>query len=199
MASTTLLMQDILPVRNSSFHIVVYGIILLNGVVQISGFYFYFLYKLLPEIYYRPVNKYELFNLRHASARNVIERIFGVLKRRFRILLLAPEYNLDIQARIPTALCAIHNFICTHDAKEGPLSGPGGEHYHGNDNCHDFDPAHGEVDPREIDADVRRDEIAQAMWEQYQQICVERDARGDSDGTTDEMSEEETERETDDF
>ena len=32
---------------------------------------------------YRPKTKEELFNLRHASARNVIERIFGVLKCRF--------------------------------------------------------------------------------------------------------------------
>jgi len=51
----------------------------------------------------RPANKEELFNLHHASARNVIERIFGVLKRHFCILLLAPEYSLDIQAQIPTA------------------------------------------------------------------------------------------------
>ena len=58
-----------------------------------------------------PKDKKELFNLRHAQARNVIERIFGVLKRRFRILLLAPEYNIEIQNRIPAALAALHNFI----------------------------------------------------------------------------------------
>jgi len=63
----------------------------------------------------RPANKEELFNLHHSSARNVIERIFGVMKHRFRILLLAPEYSLEIQARIPAALAAIHNFIRSHD------------------------------------------------------------------------------------
>ncbi|KAF8804646.1 hypothetical protein BYT27DRAFT_7035829, partial [Phlegmacium glaucopus] len=47
--------------------------------------------------------------------------IFGVLKRRFRILLLAPEYSLEIQACIPSALAAIHNFIHLHDPEEGPL------------------------------------------------------------------------------
>jgi len=147
------------------------------------------------------VNKYEFFNLRHASARNVIKCIFGVLKRRFRILLLAPEYDLDIQARIPTALCAIHNFIHTHNAEEESLPGTGDEPRHHNDNYDDgFDPD--EVDPTvEIDADVRRDEIAQAMWEDYQQICAERDAQRDSDETTDEAGEEETdeEEETDDL
>ena len=33
-----------------------------------------------------PANAKELFNLRHASARNIIERMFGILKNRFAIL-----------------------------------------------------------------------------------------------------------------
>ncbi|KIM56854.1 hypothetical protein SCLCIDRAFT_131712, partial [Scleroderma citrinum Foug A] len=52
--------------------------------------------------------------------------IFGVLKCHFCILLLAPEYNIQIQACIPAALCAIHNFICIHDGDEDPV---GGEDY----------------------------------------------------------------------
>jgi DDE superfamily endonuclease len=60
-------------------------------------------------------NKEELFNLRHSSARNAIKHIFGVLKCRFRILLLAPEYSLEVQARIPAALSVIHNFISIHN------------------------------------------------------------------------------------
>jgi hypothetical protein len=56
-------------------------------------------------------NKEELFNLRHAGLRNVIERAFGVMKRQWRILVIPPEYDLDTQAHIPAALCAIHNFI----------------------------------------------------------------------------------------
>ncbi|KZP25609.1 hypothetical protein FIBSPDRAFT_782881, partial [Athelia psychrophila] len=63
----------------------------------------------------RPRNREELFNLRHASARNVIERIFGVLKRRYHILQLAPEYALEIQVRLPCALAALHNFIREND------------------------------------------------------------------------------------
>ena len=77
------------------------------------------------------MTKEELFNLRHASAHNVIEHIFGVLKCRFRILLLAPEYSLEIQARIPAALCAVHNFIWVHDSNEG-------EHPSGPDSDDDF-------------------------------------------------------------
>ena len=66
----------------------------------------------------RPNNKEELFNLRHASAHNVIKQIFGVLKHRFRILLLAPEYSMEIQARLPVTLASIHNFIQIHDSDE---------------------------------------------------------------------------------
>ena len=67
---------------------------------------------------YRPTNADELFNLWHAMARNIIERIFGVLKRRFRILVYPAEINMDLQACIPAALAAIHNFIRIHDPNE---------------------------------------------------------------------------------
>ena len=56
--------------------------------------------------------------MRHASARNVIERIFGVVKRRFHILVVPPEYDMQTQARIPAALAALHNYIHDHDPSE---------------------------------------------------------------------------------
>ena len=55
------------------------------------------------------------------SAHNVIKCIFGVLKHRFQILLLALEYSIQIQVRIPTVLCAIHNFIRIHDSAEDEI------------------------------------------------------------------------------
>ena len=66
----------------------------------------------------KPASKEELYNLRHSSACNVIERTFGVLKCRFRILILPPEFSMRIQAQIPPALCAIHNFIQRYDPSE---------------------------------------------------------------------------------
>ncbi len=47
-----------------------------------------------------------------------MERIFGVLKHRFRILQLPSEYNMDIQAQIPPALAALYNFIREWDPEE---------------------------------------------------------------------------------
>jgi hypothetical protein len=67
-------------------------------------------------------NAHECFNQRHAGPRNVVERIIGALKRRFRILVIPPEYDMDVQARIPAALFCIHNIIRRYDPEE--LRGP---------------------------------------------------------------------------
>lgn len=67
---------------------------------------------------YKPENAKELFNLRHASLRNVVERIFGVDKRRFRILSSAPEYNLQTQVQLVFALTALHHFIRDYPSED---------------------------------------------------------------------------------
>ena len=66
-------------------------------------------------IYYRPRNEQELYNLWHAQLRNAIEHIFGVLKKCFRVLLLAQEYSFATQAQIIPAFVVSHNFIVLHD------------------------------------------------------------------------------------
>lgn len=113
----------------------------------------------------------ELFNLRHAMARNVIERIFGVLKRRFRILIVPPELDMHWQARLPAALTAIHDFIQDHDP----------------DDINDIeDPVDPDTTSRAQEGELasgiatvaersqvneRRDKIAELMWNQYLAHC----------------------------
>lgn len=60
-----------------------------------------------------PQNSKELFNLRHASLRNTIERAFGVLKRRFPIIrsTTEPFYSCETQSAIFLACCILHNFL----------------------------------------------------------------------------------------
>jgi hypothetical protein len=116
----------------------------------------------------RVQNHKELFNYRHAQLRNIIERTFGVFKRRFKVLINAQEYSLETQARLVSALAVVHNFICIHDPR-------------------DVDPTEtdiiedqgsqiqGAIRGREerVAADERgraaehRDRIAHAMWRDY--------------------------------
>ncbi|XP_057803463.1 uncharacterized protein LOC131018776 [Salvia miltiorrhiza] len=58
-----------------------------------------------------PRNADELFNLRHASLRNVIERIFGIFKSRFTIFKMAPPFLFQTQAELVLACAGLHNFL----------------------------------------------------------------------------------------
>jgi hypothetical protein len=59
----------------------------------------------------RPRGKKELFNYSHSSLRNVIERLFGVLKQKWRILNDLPSFPMAKQSKIIMACMALHNFI----------------------------------------------------------------------------------------
>jgi len=73
-----------------SFHIEGYTTTLLNGAAQDSGMW-YIIHLISNLIINMIVCKCEeLFNLHHSSARNIIKRIFGILKNRFFILVIAP-------------------------------------------------------------------------------------------------------------
>ncbi|PPD70354.1 hypothetical protein GOBAR_DD32770 [Gossypium barbadense] len=63
---------------------------------------------------YQPSTPQEFFNMKHASARNVIERCFGLLKMRWGILRSPSFYPVRVHNRIIIACCLLHNFIRTH-------------------------------------------------------------------------------------
>lgn len=125
-----------------------------------------------------------------------------MLKRRFRILLLAPEYNLDVQARIPAALAALHNFILTHEPKDEPegladlydgLEGHGGPE----DPDHRASSLEAETHAADHELDERRDKIASDMWADYvvlrreMGIPVDGDEQDENEDEDDEEDEEE--------
>ncbi|XP_019096678.1 PREDICTED: putative nuclease HARBI1 isoform X1 [Camelina sativa] len=58
-----------------------------------------------------PRKKQELFNRCHASLRSVIERTFGVWKKKWRILCEFSRYNTHFQKRVVMATMRLHNFI----------------------------------------------------------------------------------------
>ena len=53
----------------------------------------------------------EVFNQAHSSLRSCIERSFGILKARWKILATIPMYSLLDQNRIICATFALHNYI----------------------------------------------------------------------------------------
>ena len=86
-----------------------------------------------------------------------------------------------MQARIPAALCTIHNFIWEFDSSEGKLP------------VDNFSFGYGDIN-QDTEAscgndgsDSRRDRIAEDMWRDYQRILEERGMLDE----TDEYSEEE--------
>ena len=124
---------------------------------------------------YRPHNHKELFNLRHAMLRNVVERIFGVVKRRFRILLLPPEYSMEIQARIPPALCLVHNVIRVHDPNDMmEYRNVLDEHILTDTGSLANGPPTEQARTR---ANLRRDQIAREMWKAYNEERIRRGER----------------------
>ena len=52
-----------------------------------------------------------------------VRTVCNTFKKRFRILHLGSEFPMHIQAQLPAALAAIHNFIRLHDLEDGDLDG----------------------------------------------------------------------------
>jgi hypothetical protein len=56
-----------------------------------------------------PTNAKELFNLRHSSLRVVVERAWGALKGRFRIVDNKSFHKYKTQVKLVLACCILHN------------------------------------------------------------------------------------------
>lgn len=115
------------------------------------------------------------FNRRHSSLRNAVERIFGVIKRRFQIFNSPPEYTLKIQVQLIFAVTALHNFI-QQKASSADLFDLEQQQAEDRErpNSH-MDDNNGEEEGLQTDANASkgdgkkmnafREEIAKAMWE----------------------------------
>lgn len=91
-------------------------IISLNVIYFILGDGGYKLKPFLMTPFRNPSDASEiLFNKKHISARNVVERCFGVLKNRFRCLIGSRglHYHPSKATQIVNACCALHN-ICIY-------------------------------------------------------------------------------------
>ncbi|KAH7919770.1 hypothetical protein BV22DRAFT_1022397, partial [Leucogyrophana mollusca] len=113
----------------------------------------------------------------HAQACNIIEHIFGVTKRQFALMVTCPEYPEETQAKFVTALAVLHNFICVYNPKDTDSVSDKGNSSTDQLDVHlvpDFYGAEVTHNKRNR-ANIRRDNIAQAMWDSYQQIYREQE------------------------
>ena len=96
----------------------------------------------------------------------MIERIFGVMKRRFKVLTIPQEYGLWTQAQIMCTLAVVHNFMKINDPNNPLLKDKTlGRDSELDDNITTW---HAGTQEERVRAAVRREEIALAMWEDYQ-------------------------------
>ncbi|KAL5544986.1 hypothetical protein UlMin_008770 [Ulmus minor] len=108
----------------------------------------------------------QMFNYRHASLRNVIERTFGVWKNRFLILRGIPRYPLKKQRDLVIACAVLHNFIKLFSGEETAFNPEDDVVDYGNAEDDVGEASIQQQQQREESNDMGRirDQIATAMW-----------------------------------
>ncbi|XP_073269110.1 uncharacterized protein [Primulina huaijiensis] len=107
-----------------------------------------------------PQDYKDLFNWRHSQARNVIERAFGLLKKRWAILRSPSFYPLKFQNHIILACILLHNFIRAQ-MDEDPMGNV--DEYVGNP-VNETQYAYIDSLESSLGWDAWRDEFAMSMW-----------------------------------
>jgi len=101
----------------------------------------------------------------------VIKQIFGVMKKRFKVLAIPQEYDLKTQAQLVCALAVVHNFMKLHDPDD-PLfkdKNIGLESDLEGDDTATTWATGSQREPLEAKrAMAHRDKITHAMWKDYQ-------------------------------
>jgi hypothetical protein len=114
-----------------------------------------------------PLNHRELFNLRHSSLRNVVERAFGIIKKRFPILKFMHSFSFPFQRDLVKCCFLLHNYIQMTQAYDDDFA----RNEVGEEDEQEEDPlevvAGGGMNVNALNA--WRDGIAQQMWEAYRQ------------------------------
>ncbi|XP_028116575.1 putative nuclease HARBI1 [Camellia sinensis] len=157
--------EDKLKIPNGKFYLVDAGYMLRSSLIPP---YRGVRYHLKEYSNHPPENARELFNHRHASLRNAIERAFGVLKKRFPIIAstIEPTYSVNTQSNIVIACCILHNFLMGVDPDENITAEVDKEL---ENQCQTQQMTRA---PRDTDKDAKqakliRNVIAATMWSDY--------------------------------
>jgi hypothetical protein len=110
-----------------------------------------------------PLNYKEIFNMRHCSARNIIERTFGIAKQRFKMLDSGVHGNFSTAFQTILIMCAfmLHSFLMMQRDMPPPRDQPVPPAAEAEEeDC----PADGAPNPTAF-----RDRTAHLMWQHYQE------------------------------
>lgn len=158
--------QNFPPIPEGKYYLVDTGYVNTDGfIAPFPGIRYH-----LPE--YRganllPRNANELFNHRHASLGNAIQKCFDVLKTRFPILKLAPQYAFHTQRDIVIAACVIHNHIRREEKSDWLFKDVEGRYVEELPDLDDNPDPHVAFQVQEQTASALRDSIAAAMWNDF--------------------------------
>ena len=110
----------------------------------------------------------ETFNYAHSSIRNAVERSFGVLKNKWRMLKGIPSFPLQKQTKIIVACMTLHNFVSENDDEDEDFNHVEQSEYYTqeNDFTDDIEDSNFRDD---IDADMNafRDRIAHDLYSRH--------------------------------
>ncbi|PBK60097.1 hypothetical protein ARMSODRAFT_844102, partial [Armillaria solidipes] len=106
----------------------------------------------------------------HAQLCNVIEHIFGVIKRQWKIICEVNEYPLHIQSLIPLAIAILHNFVSIYQPPNPTLLRiPSARELLVPDCLGDTVPTVGVSNEETEHASAHQDTIAKEMLQDYQE------------------------------
>ena len=99
----------------------------------------------------------------------MIERIFGVIKRKYKILNTPPEYSIDTQSDLILGIAALHNFCRGLDGSkvDDYITELEGE-IEDNEDTIIVDQGASIRDSESRAMELKRDQIAEKMWLDYQ-------------------------------
>jgi hypothetical protein len=117
----------------------------------------------------------------------VIKQIFGVIKSRFHVLATGCKYNITIQVKVIIVMTFLHNFIQVTDPTNNGLSN---NHLDGSNTLDHQQPEtleYGLLHQSSITqaessrASIKRDNIAQNMWIDYQKLLRHQQQHGQAE------------------
>ncbi|KAJ0967867.1 hypothetical protein J5N97_024784 [Dioscorea zingiberensis] len=107
-------------------------------------------------------NRKDKFNHNHARLRNIVERAFGILKRRFKILRVTAAFSVETQLDIVYACAVIHNYVSKHAYDDPNMAQEENDHID-EEVDPDMEWAHGNSGGGRVETQSLRDSIARAL------------------------------------